>query len=109
MSINVCPIARVKTPVEQVWALLSDPARYSTWWDATTRSIKPEGQVQAGQVILATSRAFGRQWDVKFQVLAVDDIHHTLDLHTNLPLGINMHNHIACTRIDTQSCQVSFG
>ena len=109
MPINVCPIARVKTPVERVWALLSNPAQYSKWWDAATRSIQPEGRIQTGQVILATSRAFGRLWDVQFQVLAVDEIHHTLDLHTDLPIGISLHNHIACTPIDLQSCQVSFG
>jgi hypothetical protein len=109
MPINVCPIARVQAPVERVWALLSDPAQYSTWWDATTQSIEPEGLVHIGQVVRATSRAFARQWDFKFTVLAVDEIHHTLDLHTNLPLGVRMHNHFACTPIDPQSCQVSFG
>ena len=109
MPIDVCPIARVKTPVEKVWARLSDPAQDSSGWDATTRSIEPEGKAQPGQVILASSRAFGRQWNVQFKVLAVDETHHTLDLDTHLPLGVNMHNHIVCTPIDLRSCQVSFG
>ena len=109
MSVNVCPIARVHAPVKLVWELLSDPAQYSTWWDATTTSIKPEGLAQAGQVVRATTRAFARQWDLQFIVLAVDPIHHTLDLHTDLPLGLSMHNHFTCAVIDPQSCQVSFG
>jgi hypothetical protein len=72
MPITVCPIARVQAPVERVWALLSDPTQYSTWWDATTRSIDPEGKLQTGQVIRAASRAFGRLWDVDFMAGLVD-------------------------------------
>ena len=109
MPINVCPIARIHAPLERVWALLSDPTQYSTWMDASTKSIEPGGKVQPGQVILANSRAFGRQWNLEFDVLAVAESHHTIDFRTHLPLGIGMHNHFACTPIDAQTCQVSFG
>jgi Polyketide cyclase / dehydrase and lipid transport len=51
MSLNACPIATVDAPVEQVWRLLADPARYALRWDAQTRSITPEGPAQPSQQI----------------------------------------------------------
>ncbi len=109
MTILVCPIATITAPLDTVWALLVDPATYDPWWDANTLRIEPAGTATAGQLVLASSRAFGRCWPVVTRVLSVDPEQHALDLHTTLPLGIRVRNHIVCTSADAASCRVSFG
>ena len=109
MSFSTCPIATINAPIEQVWRLLADPSRYALWWDAKTVSIVPEGPAQAGQQIFATTSALGKQWDVRLTVEAVSAKKRQLDLLTQLPLGITVHNHITCIPLDNQRTYVSFG
>ena len=109
MGVSVCPIATVNAPVEQVWALLSEPENYATWWDAQTRSIEPKGSAQSGQKIYAQTRAFGKEWDVTIAVESVDSSNRQIGLTTSLPLGITVHNHIVCAPLDRATCRVTFG
>jgi ligand-binding SRPBCC domain-containing protein len=106
---SICPIASVNAPVEQVWALLSEPGNYVLWWDAQTRSIEPKGAAQPGQKIQAQSRAIGKGWDVTITVEKVDSSKRQIDLTTSLPLGITVHNHIVCAPLDGVTCLVTFG
>ena len=109
MSLRTCPITTINAPIKQVWRLLADPSRYALWWDAKTVSIVPEGPAQAGQQIFATTSALGQQWGVHLTVEAVSAKKRQLDLLTQLPLGITVHNHITCTSLDNQRTYVSFG
>ena len=109
MPVSVCPIATVAASLETVWAVLSDPASYSAWWDARTERIEPEGRAAPGQVVRASSQALGRRWPVTTRVLAVDAERHALDLETTLPLGISVHNHILCAPVDATTTRVTFG
>ena len=109
MSFNTYPIATVDAPVAQVWRLLADPARYALWWDAQTRSIIPDGLAQPGQRIFAQTTALRRQWNVYTTVQAVAPEKKQIDLLTQLPWGITVHNHIACTALDGERTRVSFG
>ncbi len=109
MSFNVCPVATVKSSLERVWALLSQPEAYGQWWDAHTDSVIPPGKAQPGQLIRAHSRALGVSWQVHIRVAGVDAIHHELDLVTALPLGITILNHIKVISVDGGTCRVSFG
>jgi hypothetical protein len=109
MSVNVCPIGTVYAPLERVWALLSEPANYALWWDATTRSITPEGHAAPGQMIEADTRALGMRWKVHIAVNSVDETRHALGVTSRLPLGITGHNHITVTPLDSASVRVSFG
>jgi len=109
MSINTCPIATVEAPVERVWQFLADPHRYDLWWDAETRSIEPAGPAKSGQRICAQTRALGKDWDVQITVESIDSDKRHLDLTTQLPFGIMVHNHIVCTALDNRRCRVSFG
>jgi hypothetical protein len=68
MTVSLCPIATVGAPIELVWSLLSEPANYDVWWDATTRAISPEGHAQPGQRIYAKTRGLGRWWAVNVTV-----------------------------------------
>jgi ligand-binding SRPBCC domain-containing protein len=109
MSMSTCPIATVDAPIEQVWQLLADPSNYGLWWDAKTSSIEPAGPATSGQRISARTRVFGRDWDVQVTVVSVDLRKRALDLTTQLPFGITVHNHIVCRALDNTHCRVSFG
>ena len=42
-------------------------------------------------------------------VVSIDPDKRALDLTTQLPFGITVHNHIVCGRLDNKHCRVSFG
>jgi Polyketide cyclase / dehydrase and lipid transport len=112
MSINTCPIATVEAPAEQVWQLLADPYNYGLWWDAETCwqfAMEPAGPATAGQRISARTRALGKDWHVQITVMSIDPDKRALDLTTQLPFGITVHNHIVCVTLDNKHCRVSFG
>jgi len=111
VSLSTCPIATVHASADQVWSLLSAPERYALWWDAETRAIIPAGPAQPGQRIYAEPRALGRPWKVNIvvEVEQVDEAQRSLQLKTQLPLGITVYNHITCTPLDSATCRVAFG
>ena len=109
MSFSTCPTATVDAPIEHVWNLLDDPSRYALWWEATTVSIVPEGPAQPGQQVFATLSSPVKQWTMRLTVEAVSARDRRLNLLTQLPFGITVHNHLTCTPIDSQRTFVSFG
>jgi hypothetical protein len=109
MPISVCPAAIVAAPVEDVWELLAQPARYEDWADAHIERVAPEGPAVEGQKIYAWSRAFGKRWSVRFVIKKIDTAKHQIQFDTFLPLGIVAHNTITCIPIDAASCRVQYG
>jgi Polyketide cyclase / dehydrase and lipid transport len=109
MGLAVCPAVVVAAPVERVWALLADPARYDRWWDARTSRIVPEGPARPGQTLHARSAALGKEWDVTTVIEHVDESRHQIRLRTRLPFGIVVQNNIACVPLDGATCRVQFG
>ena len=107
MGLSVCPAASVAAPVEDVWALLANPAKYGEWADAHVERVVPEGPVTPGQMIYLTSKAFGRTWPVVFKIEMVDPDKHQVQEHVTLPLGMTLQQRIACTPIDATTCRVS--
>jgi hypothetical protein len=105
-GMSACPIAVINAPLEQVWDLLSVPARFDDWWEAKTESIDPPGPAQPGQVIGAR---LGRWLAMKVVVDGVDSARHHVDLTTSLPFGFTGHNHITCIPLAEDRCQVTFG
>jgi hypothetical protein len=59
--------------------------------------------------MLATTSALGKQWEVHLTVQGVTPEERQIDLLTQLPFGIRVHNHIKCTPLDSQHTRVSFG
>lgn len=106
MAVRVCPIAVIDAPIERVWDLLSDPARFDDWWEADTESIEPQGPAQPGQVI---SARLGHWLHMTATVDGVEPARHRLDLTTHIPFGFTGHNHITCSPLADGRCQVSFG
>lgn len=109
MSLSTCPMAVVDAPVGQVWRLLADPALYDRWWEARTVSIVPEGPAHAGQRIVAHAGALGLHATIHLTVQSIDPEKHRLELLTEMPFGITMHNVITCTPAGGQQARLSFG
>lgn len=110
MTKSVCPTASIAAPIERVWALLTTPASYGDWWDATTERIVPGGPAAPGQIVYARAHALGMlHLPVTVTVEQVDAPKHRLDLTTRLPLGITVHNHIACAPITQNTTWLQFG
>jgi hypothetical protein len=108
MGLSVCPAAIVAAPIEVVWDLLR-PARLSEWADGVVEPPVPQGPAQVGQSFDVTSKAFGRTWRAHFRIEKVDAERHQLAMHVILPLGMQLHEHLSCTRIDATSCRVQYG
>jgi hypothetical protein len=108
MSLNVCPAAIVAAPVEVVWDLLR-PARLSEWVDGRVEAPVPEGPVIVGQTFRVVSKALGRNWHATFTVEKVNPEKHQLAMQVIFPFGIQLHEHVSCTRIDATSCRVQYG
>jgi hypothetical protein len=109
MGFSICPATVVAAPIECVWELLEEPARYDEWWDARTERIVPEGKASPGQVLYAKTSAFGRKWDVTLRVEGVNTEKHQIQFHITLPLGTVNHQTTTCAEIDATSCRVQFG
>jgi hypothetical protein len=109
MALNVCPAARVAAPVEIVWDLLADPARWDTWIDGRVQRIAPAGPAVPGQIISVTAPGLGRRWPVLFRVEVVNPPAHQLGMQVTLPLGMRLQEHVSCTPLDPASCRVQYG
>jgi ligand-binding SRPBCC domain-containing protein len=109
MALNVCPAAIVAAPVETVWSLLDNPLQFNEWADGKVEWVKPEGPMASGQQFSVTSKALGRTWHAVFTVKNVDAEKHVLQTDVAFPLGMNLHERVACTPIDATSCRVQYG
>ena len=109
MSLNFCPSASVAAPVDVVWSILNDPAQYGDWVDGRVDQVVPPGPLAVRQIILISAPAFGIRWPVRLTVLRVDPERHELEMQVKLPLGMQLHEQLACTAIAADTCRVQFG
>ncbi len=109
MSLNICPAATVAAPIEYVWELISNLARYGEWADARIERVIPEGPATSGQVLYASSKALDKTWPVTLTITAVDTDRHRMQMDVSLPLGLLLHQTTICMPIDAQSCHVQYG
>ena len=109
MGLSVCPSAIVAAPVETVWSLLDPLSQLGTWADAEVLRVEPEGPVAPGQRMIARSHAAGRWWNVMFVVEEVHRERHVLQMNVAFPFGMNLHERLMCTPVDTTSCRVQYG
>jgi hypothetical protein len=109
MALSVCPAARVATPVDVVWGLLAEPARWNDWIDGRVESAHPAGPLSSGQTIVVAASGFGLRWHVAFRVEAVDPATHQVGMQVALPLGMQLQEHVSCAPLDSSSCRVQYG
>ena len=109
MALNVCPAARVAAPVEVVWELLAQPARWNDWVDGHVEQIDPEGPATVWQRIVVTAPALGKRWTVRFRVETVEPLAHQLGMRVSLPLGMRLQESVSGAPLDATSCRVQYG
>jgi hypothetical protein len=109
MTFNVCPADTAFAPVQRVWDLLMRPAQYGRFCDLTIERVEPEGPAAVGQRLVGWTRAFGRRWQIDFEIEEVDARRHQILIRTALPFGVIGNNRIGCEEIDEQRCLLRFG
>jgi hypothetical protein len=109
MSLSVCPAARVAAPLELVWSLVADPARWNDWIDGRVARVEPAGPLIAGQTIVVASSGLGLHWHVHFRVETVDAATHHVGMQVTLPFGMRLQEHVSCAPLDSSSCRVQYG
>jgi uncharacterized protein YndB with AHSA1/START domain len=109
MPVSACPVGEVAAPAETVWSFLAEPRRLDLWWDARVERADPDGPMAAGQHIAAVTRAFGRTFQLSFDVVEVDAAKRRLRITAHLPLGITDHATLTVTPLGAASSRLSFG
>ena len=103
------PTAEVQAPVEVVWALLTDPAGWGSFFDVRIDRIDPPGPATIGQRIEGESGPRLLHLKLAFQFMGIDVEKHRLMLDVKLPFGITVQEDLYCTPIDVDKCRVDYG
>jgi hypothetical protein len=109
MAFAVCPTDVVKAPVEVVWALLTTPAGWGSFFDAEVLSVEPPGSAAPGQRVGVASGRWPARFRLLFEFTEVDAASGSLRLEINLPFGIINHEELVCTPLGPAECRVAYG
>ena len=108
MTVSSCPTELVDAPVATVWALLTDPAGWSSFYDLRVIRVEPPGPARVGQRIFGES---GPRWlhlTVTLTYIAIDVSRRSLRLQVEMPLGIAVSEELSCSPISDGQCRVNY-
>jgi hypothetical protein len=103
-----CPTDVVDAPIDVVWNLLTEPARWGEFYDVRILSVEPAGPAVVGQVVRAESGPRFLHLGVSFEFRHVDVERHALALDARLPLGVTVHEELDCRPLDPNRCRVNY-
>jgi|SRR5579871_1134244 len=106
---SVCPTDIVDTPAETVWALLTNPSGWGSYFDATVKSVIPEGHAVQGQRVGLATGSWPFRFLLTFEFTGVDEVRHELAIDIRLPFGIVNHERLSVTPLGANACRVSYG
>jgi hypothetical protein len=109
MAFAVCPTDVVKAPIEVVWALLTTPAGWGSFFDAEVLSVEPPGSAVPGQRVTVASGRWPARFRLLFEFMEVVAARGSLRLEIKLPFGIINHEKLVCTRVGPAACRVAYG
>jgi hypothetical protein len=98
----------VDAPVDTVWALLTDPAGWSSFYDLRVTRVEPPGPARVGQRVFGES---GPRWlhlVVTLTYTAIDVSERSLRLEIQMPLGITVREELSCSPISDRQCRVNY-
>jgi hypothetical protein len=99
---EVCPTDIILAPAERIWHLVTDPRALAQW--TGTRLIEgPVREVSAGDHLVLRAGIL----QITFDILDAQ-APRQLTLDIALPFGLTNHEEIRITRIDGNSCRVTF-
>jgi uncharacterized protein YndB with AHSA1/START domain len=99
---ETCPTDIIHAAPEQVWELLTDPARFG--WLGVKVVEAPARHLAVGdRLVFGPAPGLRLSWDV----LAVEPLR-TLELDVKVPFGIRNHEIVSMSTLDGDSCRVTF-
>jgi hypothetical protein len=105
---STCPTEVVEAPVDVVWALLTDPARWGDFYDVRVTAVHPPGPAVVDQIVRAGSGPRLLHLRLTFELRRIDPERHELAFDVRLPLGIRVHEELDCRPIGPDRCRVSY-
>lgn len=99
--VNVCPAAFTPASPDQIWSVLTTPELFGEWTDAAYVGSEPPGPVKKGQNIHLAAPSFGRRWPIDIEVRNIDPQRRWIDFLVRLPFGIENHEHVTLTEIES--------
>jgi len=103
-----CPSTVVSAPVEIVWLLLTDPARWGDFFDVRITRVEPAGSAVIGQRFYGESGPRFLHIGLKFEYTEVNEAQHQLGLNVQLPFGIIVREDLNCIPISNTKCRVNY-
>jgi hypothetical protein len=101
-SFETCPTDTIHASSEQVWDLLTDPARYG--WVGVKLVESPAHHLAVGdRLVFGPAPGLRLSWDV----LAVEPLR-TLELDIRAPFGISNHEVIVVSPLSDDRCRTTF-
>ena len=86
----------VSAPIEIVWSLLTDPARWGDFFDVRITRVEPAGSAVLGQRFYGESGPSFLHIGLKFEYTEVNVAQHKLGLNVQLPFGITVREDLDC-------------
>jgi uncharacterized protein YndB with AHSA1/START domain len=101
-SFETCPTDTIHAPPEQVWELLTNPARLD--WVGVKLVEAPARNLAAGdRLVFGPAPALRLSWNV----LSVEPLR-KLELDIKAPLGIKNHEIVVVSPLGSYSCRLTF-
>jgi hypothetical protein len=100
-----CPSTVVSAPIEIVWLLLTEPARWGDFFDVRITRLEPAGSAVIGQRFYGESGPRFLHIGLKFEYTEVNEEQHQLGLNVQLPFGITVREDLNCIPISSTRCR----
>jgi len=98
----------VSAPIEIVWSLLTDPARWGDFFDVRIIRVEPAGSAVVGQRFYGESGPRFLHIGLKFEYTDVNVAQHKLGLNVQLPFGITVREDLDCIPLSSTRCRVNY-
>jgi len=103
-----CPTDIVDAPIETVWSLVTDFARWGDFYDIRVEKVEPPGLARPGQRMTGNAGSRFLPMRVTFECTEVDPARHNLKLFGWMPFGIEVRENMTMLRIDDTHCRVNY-
>jgi hypothetical protein len=108
LTYESCPSTVVSAPIETVWLLLTDPARWGDFFDLRITRVEPAGLAVIGQRFCGESGPRFLHIGLKFEYTEINESEHRLGLSVQLPFGITVREDLDCLPISRTTCRVNY-
>lgn len=103
-----CPTDVVNAPVEVVWVLVTDFARWGDFYDISVERVTPPGRAVVGQRMEGRTGPGPLKLRIVFEVTGIDETRHRLGLVGHMPFGVTVHEDMIMLPIDATHCRVNY-